>query len=217
MTADSHNIEQNSLSTKEMECVRVALDAKLLAAKHRLDEIRKNGIPFESPISGFTGKFEWDEKTGKIIIQFLLMPIAFLLILFLMLLTPIAYITHIRDSYKKKQEISNEINNLKQSTQPYEVPKMKSLEFLWNLHGLDEYKYNTTERITVLKKWITVLYGEEIKSKLNFEARLDEITKRHAEANIPFYQGVEGAAHFHFMSSVDSLIRDLTNELPEYD
>lgn len=136
---------------------------------------------------------------------------------FLALMVPVAYILHLLEVQNKKRSLKTEIAGENINPTNTETPTIKTLESLWQLHGLDEYKYSSEERLELLSEWIEILYGKRIAEGLNLNQRVEAMAIRHAEANRPYYEGKSDAPHFYFVSPVDSLIRELSEELPEYD
>ena len=204
-------------SSSEQKCIEKAYEARVISAQNRLEDLRKNGISFDSPLSGFSGSIEWKEERKERIKQILFIPIALMLVAFMVLSVPVVYLLHLWEAHNKNKSIKNEITANCQNITNIEVPKIKTLELLWHLHGLNEYQYDSAEKIELLKIWLEILYGEENTKSLNINQRVKTISGRHVKANIPYYQGKEGAAHYHFVSPVDALIRELSDELPEYE
>ena len=82
----------------ERQCIEQALTMKSNSAQRCLNDLRKNGIPIDHPLSGFSPQIEWAEDLKKRIIQILQMPlvIIFVIFIFIFLLTfSIAYILNI--------------------------------------------------------------------------------------------------------------------------
>lgn len=189
----------------------------MASARRRLEDLRKNGVPFDSPLSGFSVGIDWKDEPRERTKQILFMPIAFFLVAFLALLVPVMYILHLLEVQNKKRSLKTEIAGKNTNPTNTETPTIKTLESLWQLHGLDEYKYSSEDRLELLSKWIEILYGKRIAEGLNLNQRVEAMAIRHAEANRPYYEGKGDALHFHLVSPVGSLIRELSEELPEYD
>lgn len=204
-------------SSREHQCIKAASEARIASAQRRLDNLRDNGMPFDSPLSGFTWGIEWKDRPGERIKQILLFPVAFILITFLALMVPVAHLMHQVAIHKKKQNLKKEITDEEVNPDIASTPKIKTLGALWQLHGLDEYKHSSDERVELLSKWLEILYEKNVVVDLDINNRVKAIAASHVEANRPYYEGQNGAAHFHFVSPVESLIRELSEELPEYD
>lgn len=204
-------------SIRELQCLEKAHEARIASARRRLEDLRKNGVPFDSPLSGFSVGIDWKDEPRERTKQILFMPIAFFLVVFLALMVPVMYILHLLEVQNQKRSLKTEIagENIKPTNT--ETPTIKTLESLWQLHGLNEYKYSSAERLELLSKWIEILYGKKIAEGLNLNQRVEAIAIRHVEANRPYYEGKSEALHFSFVSPVDSLMRELSEELPEYD
>ncbi len=99
-----------------------------------------------------------------------------------------------------------------------DIPKDNTLWSLWILYGLKENTFSSVERISLVRDWIDILYGQAVTSKLNIEERVKETIDRNAEAGKHFYESSKGEHHncILFMNPVDSVIRALSEELPIY-
>jgi hypothetical protein len=206
---------QSMISNMERECIEMAHQARLSAARSCHVELEKNGVPFDSPVSGIASGINWNETLGGKIKQIAIIPLALLFVLFLMAMTPIAYILHLRKVHKKRKETEREIQTLETELLSEQVPDSKDVESLWRLHGLDERKYSLDERMSLLSSWIDILYGKDVSQKLNLKSRVAEIADRSLKANLRCYEDM-GAPHFRFASPVNSVVYQVTKELPLY-
>lgn len=203
---------ENMASNHERDCIVKARDAKLVVAKNGLDKLERDGLRFDGPASGIS--ISRKNFVGGIK-YFLLLPMVLVLTLFLFIMTPFAYVSHLREVSKKKQKIKDEIKKLESLST--KVPDEKVLLCLWELHGMDERKYSFDERINLLAVWIEILYGSKVQEKLNLHATVVEIAKRHGRLNKPYYDGDKMAAHFFCRNPVDVLIRKISDDLPAYE
>ena len=206
----------NNVSAKETRCIEKSHETRLAAAKSRLADLKKNGIPFDSPVSGLAGGITWNESLGGKIKQIAILPLALLLVLLLIAMTPIAYIFYLWEVYQKRGELEREVQALETESLSDEVPDKKNVESMWRLHGLDEREYSLDEQLNLLDTWIGILYGEDVTKNLGLKQRVNEIAERRVMINLPYYQGEEGAAHFRLAPPVDSLVRQLSEEFPVY-
>lgn len=204
------------MSNKERACIEKSRKAQLVIARARLEELRVNGITFDSPVGGFCSGMEWEENPSERLKKFALLPVALVLMAFLLLLTPCMYILHLWDVYNRKRGLKSVIRKLEKEALSTQVPDEKVLELLWELHGMGTYEYPFAERLNLLGSWIDILYGKEVADNLGLKTRVDEISKRHMETNRSYYEGKDGAPHFFFMPPVESLIGALSEELPPY-
>ena len=204
------------MSDKEQSCIKHARQARLSAAKARLAELRKDGVQFEGPGIRLTGGIEWKESIGGRIQQIALIPLFLVFVLIEYAMTPIIYILNLLNTHQKRKELEREINKLETELLSDQVPDEKDLESLWWLHGLEERKYLSDERLSLLGGWIDILYGEDVSKDLRLQSRVEESRQRQMKANMPYYEGKD-LPHYHFASPVDSLIRALSKELPEYE
>jgi len=204
------------ISNKEHDCIIKAHQAKLAVAMARLAEHRKDGVLFDNPLEGFTGRIKWKEDVGERIIQMALLPLGLVLVLFLLLMIPFIYVVNVWAWYANRKELKSEIKALEEEPQSDQAPDEKDLESLWWLHGLEDRKYTSDERLNLLGGWIDILYGEDVAKDLRIQSRVDESRQRQMKANRPYYEGKD-SPHYHFGSPVDSVIRTLSKELSEYE
>jgi len=214
LSFSKNNNHKSSISAKEQTCIIKSHEAKIISAKSHLKQIKENGIPFDNPVSGFTG-FKWEESIAGRIKQTILLPFVFILIIFLFLLIPFAYISHFRKVNHKKQEIKAQIKYLETNPYPTHAPNKKTLESLWDIYGMEKDNYSQDERMNLLNTWIENLYGKKILESLNLKSKIKQIAENHRKANQPYYEGEE-APHYHFMPPFDELISNLSEELPPY-
>lgn len=192
--------------------MQLATDAKLAVAKRRLSELKR--WRFDSPLGQFGG-IAWETDPRKRIKQILFLPLGLVAVLVLALLVPLAYLAHILEIHKARRALKQQILALCSSAIS-KAPSSKTLEELWYQCGLDYGSaLSTEERLELLAKWLVVLYGETRASAINLETRVTAIGQRRVAANMPYYEGKE-APHFHFSPPIESLVRELSHELPHY-
>lgn len=202
-----------------MQCVEQALIVKPNAAQRRLVDLRNNGILFEHPLSDLTTQVGWEKDPKKRMIQILLMPLVFIIIIFLLMLmltVPIAYIFNIWTTHRIKRDLEKEIKLYDLNIDNINKPKFKTVESLWELHGLNEAKYTTDECIALLSKWITILYGADIAMNINICHRMDVMAANRIELNRPYYENQSNSTHFHFAPIFPSIIVLISNKLTAY-
>jgi hypothetical protein len=201
----------------ERQCVEQALIVKSNSAQRQLTDLRKNGIPIDHLLSGFTTQVEWEKEPRKRIIQILLMPPVITLVIFVFLLSfPIAYVLNIRATHIKKRDLEKEIKLCDLNLESTNKPNIKTVESLWELHGLDDNKYTMDECIDLLSKWIKILYGADIAMNINIRQRVDTIATNRMELNRPYYENHSDGIHFHFGPIFPSVLSLISKELPEY-
>ena len=187
------------------------------SAQRQLTDLRKNGIPIEHPLSGFTTQVEWEKEPRKRIIQILLMPPVITLVIFVFLLTfPIAYVLNIRTTHIKKRDLEKEIKLCDLNLEGTNKPSIKTVESLWELHGLDDNKYTMDECVDLLSKWIATLYGEDVALKMDVRQRVDTIATNRIELNRPYYENHSDGIHFHFGPIFPSVLTLISKELSAY-
>ncbi len=205
------------ISSKERQCIEKSREANLTAANSFLARLVKDGIQFESPIDDITWRIEWEESIGDRIKQLFMLPIGYVLILFLLLITPLAYSLSFGGYCRKKGKIKREIKALRTKPIDTQVPSEKTLLALWGLHGIrDHLDPYPDEILTLLNSWVEILYGERLAKALSLEARFNANAKRQWEANEPYYARKEGAVHLNFPTPVDCVIRRVSEKLPPY-
>jgi hypothetical protein len=201
----------------ERQCVEQALIVKSNSAQRQLTDLRKNGIPIDHILSGFTTQVEWEKEPRKRIIQILLMPPVITLVILVFLLTfPIAYVLNIRTTHIKKRDLEKEIKLCDLNLESTNKPSIKTVESLWELHGLDDNKYTMDECVDLLSKWIKILYGADIAMNVNIRQRVDTIAANRIELNRAYYENHSDGIHFHFGPIFPSVLSLISKELPEY-
>jgi hypothetical protein len=204
-------------SNKERRCIERSLQARLAAAKTRLAELNKDRIPFDHPLRGITGGITWNKTIVGKIKQIALLPLVLLFVLIAYASTPILYILTLWELLQKRHELKMNIKALEAESLSDDVPDEKTLGSLWWLHGLEDRDYSCDERVSLLDTWISVLYGEDAATNLRLQSRVAKIAEQNYKVNLPYAQGKEGAAHFILASPVDTLLRQLSEELPLYE
>ena len=212
---DVQNLAMNNVSSKERCCIEKSHQARLAAAQDRLLVLEKKAIPFDGPGLSLADGIEWKENVISTIVQIALLPLILLLDLVAISITLITCVLHSWKSHNYKQMLKREIKALETESLSDQVPDKKDLESLWMLHGLEKSKYSSNERLCLIETWIVILYGTDETKNINLKQKANEISKRQMKANLHWYED-KGAAHFLFSSPVDSLIRQLSEELTPY-
>ena len=208
------------ISSKERQCIEKSREANLTAANLFLARLVKYGFQFESPIDEIAWgvRIKWEKSIGNRIKQLFMLPIAFALILFLLLITPLVYSLSFWGYCRKKGKIKREIKALRTKPMDTQVPREKTLLALWELHGIGDHLYPYPDQIlTLLNSWVEILYGERLAKALSLETRFNANAARQKEANGPYYEGKEGAVHHNFPRPVDCVIRRISEKLPPYE
>ena len=203
-------------SNNERDCIEIACQARQAAATARLAELKKNGVPFENPISDLAGGITWNESLVGKLKQIALLPLLLVYVLVAFAMVPIFYILNLWDVYLKKKELKREIKALEVESLSDEVPDEKDVKSLWRLHGFEERECSLDEKLNLLSDWIRTLYGRDVLMNLRLQSRVDKIAEIRVKVNLPYYRGEEGAGHFILAPTVDTLLRQLSEELPLY-
>lgn len=193
----------------EHRCIQLAKDAKLAVAKRRLSE--QESRRFDNPLNG-SFEIVWEVGWRRRTKQILLVPLALVL---MALLVPLAYLVHMWDVRDERRALKQQIRELS-STVPSDVPSNKTIEALWTHCGLESRALSWDESLELLAKWLGILYGETCASTIDVESRATGKAKAHKAANLPYYEG-KSEIHYHFSHPIESLIRELSQELPHYD
>ena len=158
----------------------------------------------------------WKAWKGRRFKQVIFFPLLLLLIFFMLVLMPFAYGLHLFVKNGEKLKIRNEIKRLDVTEEPINTPEKKNLESLWNLHGLNRSPFSSKERFRLLKKWIDILYGEEIRKNLELDGKLKDVKQLFEDFNKPYYAG-ESSGVYNFGDPLMALIDMISNDLPEYE
>ena len=86
---------------------------------------------------------------------------------------------------------------------------------LWHSQSRYLDQLNEDQGLQVLQAWIKVLYAPDCPG-IGVEEQRSEMMRQRVATNMPWYNGEPGAAHFHFVDPLNSLVRDLSGELGPY-
>ncbi|MDB4522194.1 hypothetical protein N9100_02140 [Gammaproteobacteria bacterium] len=193
---------------KKRLCILKACDAKLVIARSELADI----VSFKNSPFDILGDVRWHKTTSGKALQVVGVLI---LIPLLLIWTVLTYIIGLI-------VISQKIMVLWLKTiMPGLLLKLtdeseeRSLHTLWDNYGLDRYESSADNRLALLECWLRILYGAGAE-ELQLKDRVNAISQRHIESNQSYYEGT-GGPHYNFLPPVDSLIRELSSELPQYE
>ncbi len=195
---------------KIQECLKKSLEAKIKSAYNNLNEIKSNGIDYENPMKLLTDGINWKEKFIDRVLQAI---IYFLSIPFVLIISLIMNGINYIETINRKREINREIKLLKKQNIDYINYKYVTLIDFWNSRGLNDRKYTEQEQINLIESWINILFSPEKTENLDIISKLNDIKVSNIEANKPYYNGINGAAHYYFQSPIISLIEYLSSEL----
>lgn len=112
---------------------------------------------------------------------------------------------------KESLAIQTELSNI-------EMPEEKTLKALWNAYGPSTGKFRHSisfeDEIECLCRWLDVLHGQGMSAKCRVRERIEQKREQHADIYRRFS---EGGGHVSLVEPVQSIIRELNNELPAYD
>jgi hypothetical protein len=210
--ADTAVLRVNERSVDQ--CIRKARAMKIQIAEEALAALSMKGSSWKSPMSGVM-LIDRHASTGAIVKQIALMPITLVLLLILALLTPFAYVVHLRNLVRERAMLKDEIRRLGSSPLPLDEVSERTLLALWSHCGLSNAECPAA-KLDLLCQWVDILYGSGRASELKIRERLSEIGRRMSEANRPYYDGIEGALRYHFGDPIDTVITELSEELPPF-
>jgi hypothetical protein len=196
------------------QCITVARVIKLKAAEERLAALSVKGSSWktwQSPLYGVE-LVDCHESIGTILKRLAVLPIAIPLLLILAVGAPFDYVGHLRKLARTKADLKDEIRRLITSPLPPAESPARTLRALWSRHG--RKGDSSASAVDLLCQWVDILYGSGRSAELKIRERELEICRQTTEANLPYYEGKKGAAHFYFGEPVDILIDKLSEELP---
>jgi hypothetical protein len=194
------------------QCIGRARAMKLRIAE---EELAVLSVKWQNPVSGVT-LIDRHANARTILKQTALLPIASMLILILVLLTPFIYLSDLRKLARKRAMLKAKVRVLRTSPLPLDEPSVRTLRDLWSHHGLDGEAARSKIALDLLCQWVDFLYGSGRSAELKILERAREIGRRNSEANRPYFDGKEGAGHYLFVHPVDTLITELSEELPSF-
>lgn len=207
-------MKHNSPDEIELECCRYANSTKRKYIEKELNEFNILNVPFENPAEGISLKeVEWNENIFKRVLQIIFLPLV--LLLTYLIAVPFMYILHLLNTWIERRELKKRLYKYTMDISSMQLPKCKTIFELWNFLDLD-YSDNHDALKNILNEWLIIIYGKEISQNVEIESRLKEIAESHGKANKDYYDGVPGAPHFTFASPLETLIRNLSDELPNY-
>jgi hypothetical protein len=197
------------------QCIRTARSMTLQIAEKDLAELSMNGTSWsswQSPMSGIV-LIDRHANARAILKQIVLMPIALSMMLILILLAPFDYVAHLRTLARKRATLRDEIRRLRTSPLQTDEPSVRTLRDLWFYCGINTARVS---KLDLLCQWVDVLYGSGRSVELKIRERVQEIGRRMSEANRHYNEGQEGKIHYQFVPPIDSLIRELSEQLPPF-
>ena len=201
-------------SHKELRCIDAARNAKIIYAQRRLDDFLKKNKNFENPLTDILDALNLKLNTSEKIEQLIFIPARLII---LCLLTPLTYAIHLIESCNTKIRLKRELMHVKTRIENIKSPKIKTLNSLWNIYGLDQNNYTHNDRIDLLSKWITILYGKETLERLNINQIAHAIGEKNSNLNRPYFESEKNAPHYYIRPIVDILIEKLSEDLPAYE
>ena len=116
-------------------------------------------------------------------------------------------------SLQYKHHLKKIIKDSTSKQNNYVLPARKSLLALWRIHGFSAYGDKDEVKLDVLSGWIRIFYGDELAEDIDLSCRLKTIRMQQAKN---FCKCVDNDVHCSFMAPFDTLVYNLSEELPEY-
>jgi hypothetical protein len=190
------------------KCIREARAMQLQIAEKELAALSVNWSSWQSPMSGVV-LIDRPANPRTILKQIALMPIVSIRLLILSLLAPFDYMAHLRNLARKSATLKDEIRRLRTNPMPLDEPSVRTLRDLWFHCGISD----AVPQLDLLCQWVDILYGSGRSAELKIRERVREIGRQMGEANLPYYEGKEGACHFYFRQPIDTVMDELSEEL----
>ncbi len=210
------------LSKNELECIQSSRLAKLEHQKRKLEEYYPRLLPQYAPEMTFSDLYQldidWKPTIQGKLLQIALIPLIWLFVLCVIVISPLMYCLEIWPYLKQKHQCKQAIKTLSQEStinSSDECNPEKTLDSLWNKYGLST-RHHDQESLELLKKWIEILYPKGTVELLAIDARVEAIQKAQIEANAGYYRGEPDAAHFYFVPPIDCVITEILERLPPY-
>lgn len=220
------------------QCIREARSIKLKVVEKQLAALSVAGSSWSSwqgPLSGVV-LFDRHANARTIVKQIVFLPIILIVIPILALMALFDYVAHLRKRARMMAALRDEIRRLRSCPLPLGEASVGTLDALWSLHGLENDPlsfhddlatwaflhgpHNDVDHsemaLNLLCQWVDILYGTGRSVDLKIHERAREIERQMGEANRPYYEGQKGAPHYHFGSPLESLIKELSDELPPF-
>lgn len=201
---------KNKTGDLELQCIEYALNYKHQLLEQKIRNVRLwPGIEWPSFRKGW---IEWKPSLFGKIFQITLTPVTVLL---LITLAPLMSFTDVIQRWQFKRQFRKEQLEIEAAiSKPYTRTEPKSIVSLWRFYGINE-SFGFQQQLHLVEKWIEILYGSNTLNQYDLKSRSDSISRKNYEANTPYYKG-EDAPHFFFKPVVDTLVREIANELPPY-
>lgn len=197
------------MTEKEQQCVEALREIQL----SRIREKIKNEGFFKKVVSEcpfWEGPDEDGAKTKERLIFFLVTPLLFLLGICYMTLSFPFYILKVLADLRQ-------LERLRTAPLPTESPERKTLRALWDLYANGDksrgyYSCAYDDRMVLIERWVEILYGPRVLSGLDLDDRLKKLIKARVDANRN-----KAGIHYTFASPVESVLYQLSGELPPYE
>lgn len=125
---------------------------------------------------------------------------------------PFAYRRELRRARQDKAWLEAQIAAI-EAEPPPKAPEKKTLYALWDSCNLTSVAIGLDEGASLVSKWIAILYGDDTARRINVLYRAHQVAAEQEKAAATADQvGV----HWGFVPPIESLLYQLSSELPEY-
>lgn len=132
--------------------------------------------------------------------------------LYWIILHPIAYLRHCREIRGDKRSLDACIT-AQHELRPV-APKKKRLDALWDSCGLSGVAtVRDDDAVALIQRWIGILYGDDVARRVDLVTRLHQIAD---EQSAEEEAAAQVGDSWDFAPPIESLLYQLSNELPEY-
>jgi len=194
-------------SHKEAQCIEAVTQLRIKAANRAAD---KNKIVIEKPASRSSDVIQWKKTPANRVKQILALPAVLIRFLSILLLRPITAGLHRHKIYQLQQQHKAALASAYTSN---------TLDSLWHSHGLNEANYSETVCLDLLTQWVDILYGKKASEAVDIKEMAAKHNTLRATANMPHYTAEipEDFPRFYFGSTINAVVRRLSEQLGEYD
>lgn len=201
----------------EQQCIRMAQEIRLDSIRAELKELYIWSAEFLWPREEMKLDITWSPSVIGKVLQVVMIPFVYLVILAWMILTPFIYLIGVWELIKKRRKLTKMAHKLEGSLAgPFDVQEEKTLRALWSCYGLGQKNFTEREQIKLLSRWIEILYGEAAMQMYDLKQIFDEIRQRQFAANTAYNKGDPEAPHFFFGDPASSLVMKVSAGLPPY-
>lgn len=197
---------------REMECIRI-ISAFRVADKEAKLAKREADLP-TTPF-GIIKSIKWSKSPPKAVIQCLMLPFAFVLILVIWCILLPLYISRHRRVSSGIKSLRTEIDLLRAGVPSVGPSGNRTLGELWATHGPKRCEQIDSLRTQILCKWIDILYGNGTADRCRIKERIAAIEQRQQDARQASY---DRGVIIDFVDPINWLVaQEVSKELGPYE